>query len=136
MVPLKCTSGVSFCYLGQDLGFFLVARRYFLRCRQVSKSLSLLFSMLLWSSVKMTSFSVKQRSQARLPLENACPLAFIDHFISLFTSNGIPLFFSFQMYEESVVWFASGLLNDVLCTEYRALNFSVDPKYFMTLLSA
>ena len=40
-------------------------------------------------SVRMTSFSVRHKSQDLLPLENECPLAFIDHSIS----KGIPLSF-------------------------------------------
>ena len=61
-------------------GGFDETSRCFLRWRQVSSNSSLLFSMFCWFSVKITSFSVRQRSQALLPLEKACPFLIINHF--------------------------------------------------------
>ena len=104
-------SGACYCYPLSIAGWFSETRRCFLRCLQVSSSSSLLFSIVCWFSVSIVSFSVKQRSQDLLPLENACPRAFIDHF----TSKGISLSLSFQTYEDSVVWLAGLSLNDALC---------------------
>ena len=68
------------CYLTVvSGGFFFLnkdTRRCFLWCLQVSSSSSLLFNIEFWSAVRIMSCSV------RPPLENACPLALIDHFIS------------------------------------------------------
>ena len=62
--------------------FFCETSICFLRCLHVSNNSSLLFNMVFGFSVRITSFSVKQRSHSRPPLENVCPLAFIDHLIS------------------------------------------------------
>ena len=58
-------------------GFFFLnkdTRRCFLECLHVSSSSSLLFDIEFWSTVRIKSFSVRHRSHARPPLENACPL--------------------------------------------------------------
>ena len=86
-------------------------RRYFLWCLQVSSSSSLLCNILLGSALRITSFSVRHRSHARPPLENGWPLALIDQF----TKWGTFLYFSFQMYEDSVVWHLGMFLKDDLC---------------------
>ena len=59
--------------------------RCFLRCLQGSSSSSLLFSIEFWSAVRITSFSVRQRSHARPPLENACPVVMLKFFINILT---------------------------------------------------
>ena len=109
----------------------ICSKRTFVRCLQVSSSSSLLFSIVWGFSVRMTSFSVKHKSQDWLPLENAWPRAFIDH-----TTLGVmPLSLSIQTYEDRVVGFVVFLLNDALCVYHLALKSSVEPKYFMILLS-
>ena len=114
----------SYCYSGTIVGFFSETRRCFLLCLHVSNNSLLLFNMVFWSSVNITSFSVRQRSQDLPPLENACPRAFIDHFIS----KGVPLSFKFQMYDESVVWLSGFFFMECLCWLYLFLNeSSVDP---------
>ena len=69
----------SYCYSGTIVGFFSETRRCFLLCLQVSNSSLLLFNMVFWSSVNITSFSVRHKSQALPPLENACPRDLMDH---------------------------------------------------------
>ena len=99
-------------------------RRCFLRCLQVSNSSSLLFNIEFWSAVRITSFSVRHRSHARPPLENGWPLALMDQS----TKWGVILSFSFQTYEDSVVWRLGIFLNDDLCVLHLFLNsFSVNP---------
>ena len=78
---------------------FTETSRCFLRCWQVSSSSSRLFNMVFWFAVKITNFSVKHRSQALLPLENACPLAFIDHV----TSKWILSSFNFNIWQKCCV---------------------------------
>ena len=74
------------CYLTVVSGgsFFLGGnndtRRCFLRCLQVSSNSSLLFNIVFGSAVRIMSFSVRHRSHALPPLENACPYALIDQF--------------------------------------------------------
>ena len=64
------------CYLTVVSGgsFFLGGnsdtRRCFLRCLQDSSNSSLLFNIVLWSAVRIISFSVRHRSHALPPLEN------------------------------------------------------------------
>ena len=131
-MPLyKSISGACYCYPLSVLGCLIETRRCFRRCLQVSSSSSLLFSIVWGFSVRMTSFSVKHRSQDWLPLENAWPRAFIDH-----TTLGVmPLSLSIQTYEDRVVGVVGFLLNDALCAYHLALKSSVEPKYFMILLS-
>lgn len=107
-------------------------RKCFLLCRHVSSSSSRLFNILLLSSVRITSFSVKHRSQALDPLENVCPFAFIDHLIS----KGVSFSFRSQIKLDNVVWFAGLLLIDDLCAEYLLLKSAVDPKYLIMVLLA
>ena len=64
----------GFSFLNKDI------RRCFLRCLQVSSNSSLLFNIVFWSAVRITSFSVRHKTHARPPLEKACPLVLIDHF--------------------------------------------------------
>ena len=76
---------------------------------------------------------MRQRSHDLPPLENACPLALIDHL----TLYGVPLSFNFQMYDDKVVCLVGLFLKDLSCSPYLDLNdLSVDPKYLITLFSA
>ena len=113
------------------MGCFIETSRCFRRCLQVSSSSSLLFSIVWGFAVRITSFSVKHRSQDWLPLENAWPRAFIDHT----TLGVIFLSLSIQTYEDKVVGLAGLLLNEALCAYHLFLKSSVDPKYFIILLS-
>ena len=124
-------SGACYCYPLSIVGCFIETSKCFRRCLQVSSSSSLLFSIVWGFSVRITSFSVKHKSQDWLPLENAWPRAFIDHT----TLGVIFLSLSIQTYEDSVVWLVGFLLNDALCAYHLVLKFSVDPKYFIILLS-
>ena len=72
-------SGAYYCHPLSIAGCFVETSKCFRRCLQVSRSSSLLFSIVWGFSVSITSFSVKHRSQDWLPLENAWPPAFIDH---------------------------------------------------------
>ena len=74
-------------------------KRCFLLCLQVSSSSSLLLSVVRGFAISIVNFSLKHKSQALLPEEKTCPFALIDHFISKL----MPLSFSPQIYEESVV---------------------------------
>ena len=114
-------SGGSF-FLG---GLNKDTRRCFLRCLQVSSSSSLLFNIEFWSAIRIASFSLRHRSHARPPLENAWPLALIDQL----TYQGDSLSFNFQMYEDNVVLLYFMFLKDVLCTLHLFLNsLSVNPQ--------
>jgi len=118
--PVKWCQGVPF-FLG---GLNKETRRCFLRCLQVSSSSSLLFNIVYGSAIKIASFSLRHRSHARPPLENAWPLALIDQL----TYQGDSLSFNFQMYEDNVAWLYFMFLKDVLSTLHLFLNsFSVNP---------
>ena len=90
----------------------------FLLCLHFWRISSLLFSISFGSPFVMTNFSVRQRSHWRPPEEKTWPLAFMDHF----TSGANPLFFRYQMYEDSVVLFSFSFLNEQVCSLYLALN--------------
>ena len=56
-------SGACYCHPLSIVGCFVEISRCFRRCLQVSSSSSLLFSIVYGFSVRITSFSVKHRSQ-------------------------------------------------------------------------
>ena len=79
--PSKCyyskgTNEGVFCYTLIEL------RKNMPLCRHFSKISSLLLMSVFGSAFRIVNFSEIQRSHFLLPLEKACALAFMDHFIS------------------------------------------------------
>ena len=90
----SCISQGSYCCPVSVVGVFNETKRCFRRCLQVSSMPFVrLLSIDCWFSVKITSFSVMQKSQAFPPLEKSWPFAIIDHS----TLYGMFLSFNFQM---------------------------------------